>query len=59
MITDDAGCTCEIISKTALSKAVLNKEKTPFASKLGLDLRKKLVNCYIRSMVLDLGHFGK
>jgi hypothetical protein len=59
MITNDAGCACDMISKTALSKAALNKKKTPFASKLGLDLRKKIVNCYIPSMVLDFGHFGK
>jgi hypothetical protein len=37
-ITNDAGCACDIISKTASSKAALNKKKTPFASKLGLDL---------------------
>jgi hypothetical protein len=52
MITNDAACTCEIISKTASSKAALNKEKTLFVSKLGLELRKKLVNCYIRSIAL-------
>ena len=52
MITNDAGYTCEIISKTASSKAALNKKKTLFVSKLGLDLKKKLVNCYIRSLAL-------
>ena len=46
--TNDAGCTCEIISKTASSKAALNKTKTLFVSKLGLDLRKKVVNCWDR-----------
>jgi len=52
MITNDAGCTREIISKTVSSKAAPNRKKTLFASKSGLDLRKKLVNCYIRSIAL-------
>jgi len=52
MIMNDAGCKREIISKTASSKAALNKKKTLFASKLGLDLRKKLANCYIRGIAL-------
>ena len=43
-------CTHEI-SKTATAKAAFNK-KTLFTSKLGLKLRKKLVQCYILHIAL-------
>jgi hypothetical protein len=42
----------EILSKNAKSTAAHNNKKTLFASRLGLDLRKKLFNCYNRSMAL-------
>jgi hypothetical protein len=35
-----------------MAKAAFNKKKTLFTSKLDLNLRKKLVKCYIRSMAL-------
>jgi hypothetical protein len=35
-----------------MAKAAFNKKKTLFISKLDLNLRKKLVKCYIRSMAL-------
>ena len=35
-----------------MAKAAFNKKKTLFSSKLDLNLRKKLVNCYIWSMAL-------
>ena len=35
-----------------MAKAVFNKKKTLFTSKLGLNLRKKLVKCYIWNMAL-------
>jgi hypothetical protein len=35
-----------------MAKAAFNKKKTLFTSKLDLKLRKKLVKCYIWSMVL-------
>jgi hypothetical protein len=35
-----------------MAKAVFNKKKTLFTSKLDLELRKKLVKCYIWSIVL-------
>ena len=41
---------CEIKSRIAMVKAVFNKKKTLFTSKLDLNLRKKLVKCYICSM---------
>jgi hypothetical protein len=46
MITYDARCTYEIKSRIAMAKAAFNK-KTLFTSKLDLNLRRKLVKCYI------------
>jgi hypothetical protein len=45
MITNDARCTHEIKSRTAMEKAAFNKKRTLFTSKLDLNLRKKLVTC--------------
>jgi len=42
MITKDARCVCEIKSRTAKAQAPFNK-KTFYPSKLGLNLRKKLI----------------
>jgi hypothetical protein len=42
---------CEIKSRTAMAKAAFNK-KTLFTSKLDLNLKKKLVKCYIWSIAL-------
>jgi hypothetical protein len=50
-LRSDARCTCEIKSRIALAKAAFNK-KTVFTCRLELNLRKKLVNCYIWSVVL-------
>ena len=43
MLTNDGRCTCEIKSRIAMAKDAFNKKKTPFTSKLDLNLRKKLV----------------
>jgi len=43
-------CACEIKSRIAMAKAAFNKKNTLFTSKLDLNLRKKLVKCYIWSM---------
>jgi hypothetical protein len=51
MITNDARCTREIKVRIAMAKAAFNK-KTIFTSKLDLELRKKLVKCYIWSIAL-------
>jgi hypothetical protein len=50
MITNDARCTREIKSRIAMAKAVFNKKKNIFTSKLDLNLWKKLVKCYIWSI---------
>ena len=52
MLTDDGRCTCEIKSRIAMAKAAFNKKKNLFTSKLELNLRKKLVKCYVWSMDL-------
>jgi hypothetical protein len=52
MITNDARCTREIKSRIVTVKAAFNKEKNLFTSKLDLNLRKKLVKCYIWSIAL-------
>jgi hypothetical protein len=52
MITNDARCTREIKSRIAMAKAAFNKKKNLFTRKLELNLRKKLVKCYIWSIAL-------
>ena len=49
-IMNDARCTREIKSRTAMAKAAFNKKKALFTSKLELNLRKKLSNCEIWSI---------
>jgi hypothetical protein len=51
MITYDARCTYEIKSRIAMAKAAFNK-KTLFTDKLDLNLRRKLVKCYIWNIAL-------
>jgi hypothetical protein len=51
VLTNDGRCTCEIKSRIAMTKAAFNKKKTLLTSTLDLNLRKKLVKCYIWSMV--------
>jgi hypothetical protein len=52
MITNDARCrtTREIKFRIAMTKAAVNKKKVLFTSKLDLNLRKKIVKCYIWSI---------
>jgi len=52
MLINDGRCTCEIKSRIAIEKAALSKKKTLFSSKFDLNLRKKLIKCYIWSMAL-------
>jgi hypothetical protein len=50
LITNYERCACDIKSRNAMVKAAFDKKKTLFSSKLDLNLRKKLVKCYIWSM---------
>jgi hypothetical protein len=43
IITNNVRCTCETKSRIVTAKAAFNRKKTLFASKLDLNLRKKLV----------------
>jgi len=52
ILTNDGRCTSEIKCRTAMAKAAFNKKRALFASKLDLELRKKLVKCYIWSIAL-------
>jgi len=50
ILTQDGKCTCAFKCTNALDKAAFNKERILFNSKLDLELRKKLVKCYIWSI---------
>ena len=52
VITNDARCTREIKNRIPVAKAAFKRKKTLFISKLDLNLRKKLVKCYIWSISL-------
>jgi len=52
ILTNDGRCTCEIKCRTAMAKGAFNKKRAPFTSTLDLELRKKLLKCYIWSIVL-------
>jgi hypothetical protein len=46
-------CTREIKARIAMAKATFNKKNTFFTSKLDLELRRKLVKCYVWCANLD------
>jgi len=52
ILTNDGRCTCEIKCRIAIAKAASNKKRTLFTSTLDLELRKKLVKCYIWGIAL-------
>jgi hypothetical protein len=52
IVTNDGRCTCEIKCRIAMAKAAFNKNRTLFTSTLDLELRKKLVKCYVWSIAL-------
>ena len=52
ILTNDGRCTCEIKYRIATAKAAFNKKNALFTSTLDLELRKKLVKCYIWSIAL-------
>ena len=52
ILTNDGRCTCEIKCRIAMAKAAFNKKRALFSSILDLELRKKLVKCYIWSIAL-------
>jgi len=50
ILTNDGRRTCVIHCRIAMAKAAFNKMSTLFTSTLDLELRKKLVKCYIWSI---------
>jgi hypothetical protein len=52
MLTSDGSCNYEIKSMIATAKAAFNKKRALFTSKMDLELRKKLIKCYIWSIAL-------
>jgi len=52
ILTNDGRCTCEIKCRIAMDKAAFNMKRTLFTSTLDLELRKKLVKCYVWSIAL-------
>ena len=52
ILTNDRRYTCEIKCRIAMAKAAFDKKKTLFISTLDLELRKKLVKCYIWRIAL-------
>ena len=52
ILTNDGRCTCEIKCRIAMAKAAFKKKKTLFTSTLDLELRKKLMKCYISRIAL-------
>jgi len=51
-LTDDGRCTCEVKCRILMAKAAFNKKRALFTSTFDLELRKKLVKCYIWSIAL-------
>jgi hypothetical protein len=47
ILTNDVRCTCEIECRITMAKAAFNKKRALCTSTLDLELRKKLVKCYI------------
>jgi hypothetical protein len=52
MLTKGESCTCEIKYRFAIATAAFNKKSALFTRALDLELRKKLVKCYIWSIAL-------
>jgi len=52
ILTNDGRCTYEIKCRCAVAKATLNKKRGLFTGTLELELRNKLVKCYILSIAL-------
>jgi len=51
-IINNTRCTREIKSRIVMAKSAFNKKNNLFTSKLDLDLRKKLLECYLRNPAL-------
>ena len=52
ILTNEGRCNCKIKCRIAMAKTAFNKKRTLFTSTLDLELRKKLVKCYVWSIAL-------
>jgi len=52
ILTNDGRSTCEIKCRIAMAKAAFSKKRALFTSTMDLELRKKLVKCYVWSIAL-------
>jgi hypothetical protein len=52
ILTNDGRYTCEIKYRIPMAKAAFNKKRNLFTGTLDLELRKKLVKCYVWSIAL-------
>jgi hypothetical protein len=52
ILTNNGKCTCKMKCRIAMAKAAFNKKRTLFTNTLDLELRKKLVKCYVWSIAL-------
>jgi hypothetical protein len=52
ILTNDERCTCEIKCSIAMTKSAFNKKRALLPSTFDLELKKKLVRCYIWSIAL-------
>jgi hypothetical protein len=52
VLTRDGYCTMEIKMRNANAKESFNRRISLLTSKLNIELRKKLVRCYVRSIAL-------
>ena len=47
MLTEEGLCSCEIKSRIAMAIAAFNNRKNLYTTKFVLNLRKKLLKCYV------------
>jgi len=52
ILTNNGRSTCEIKCSIAMAKAAFNKKRALFTSTLDLEMRRKLLKCYIWSIAL-------
>ena len=52
ILTNGGRCTCEIKCRISMAKAAFSKKRVLFTGTLDLELRKKLMKCYIWSIAL-------
>jgi hypothetical protein len=52
LLTNNGRCACEIKCRIAIAKVAFDKKRALCTGAVDLELRKKLVKCYIRSTAL-------